>query len=238
MATTPQSPVAYPLAIKKFQPHQNLIEDVDASHVNDLQNEVAMVQAILGTNPHQDPKLVNTYANKTTTNKWKTVAERLNFIQRRQDLPVFDLSRHAAQTYKTDVLPGPPATAIVFAGVNVDTHGLWNGSTGIRVKRPGYYYFTANMNFAPTPLLGSRQLIIAKNGQRMVRQFVPLFTGSTGGQTGGRDGSDIWLNVSWMGLCTPKDLITIAPYFNTEQFTDGKYTVLHSHLQGFMIRDI
>ena len=41
----------YPIAVRNFVEHDDYVEIVDASHVNDLQDEVAAVESTLGLNP-------------------------------------------------------------------------------------------------------------------------------------------------------------------------------------------
>jgi hypothetical protein len=42
----------YPRRVPTFPSHQNLIENVDASHINVIQNELTGVMEVLGPNPH------------------------------------------------------------------------------------------------------------------------------------------------------------------------------------------
>lgn len=43
---------SYPSGLKTFTNKVNFTQDIDASHVNDLQDEVAAIEAYLGINPH------------------------------------------------------------------------------------------------------------------------------------------------------------------------------------------
>lgn len=229
MATTPPPTNSFPNAIRTFPTHKNFIEDVDASHINDLQNEVVAIERALGTTPWRNQTLVN------STNTWKTVAERLDYMQSRRDIPIIDLYRSAAQTFTSDQSFSAASSWVSFPAPSLDTHGLFNGSNGIKVKRSGYYYFTGSVHFADSPLKGVRELTLVKNGHSMVRSTSPMWDTGTGKAMWG---SDIYLNCSIMSAVTPTDRITLAVGLDTEQYTNGKFSAVNFHLQGFLIRDL
>jgi hypothetical protein len=83
----------YPKQYKSFTVHKNLVEDIDASHVNNLQDEVRAVQQTLGLNPHQDTGLT------MKVNTWASVADRLDSVQRGDGMPVVYLSK-TSDSYK------------------------------------------------------------------------------------------------------------------------------------------
>lgn len=124
----------YPYQYKSFAQHRNLLDDVDASHVNNLQDEVAAIQATLGIAPQRDTGL------KIKTNTWATVADRLDSIQRGQGIPVCYL-RKDTMTMKAPktstasdkfpvAFPAPPAV--------YDPEGIFDGSS-ITPKRTGWW---------------------------------------------------------------------------------------------------
>lgn len=62
----------YPVAVRNFVQHDDYVEIVDASHVNDLQYEVAAIESTLGVNPQ-----IFAPAGSKSTN-YKTVGARLD----------------------------------------------------------------------------------------------------------------------------------------------------------------
>ncbi|MFE2101071.1 hypothetical protein [Streptomyces sp. NPDC059468] len=133
----------YPKQYKSFTVHKNLVEDIDASHVNNLQDEVLAVQQTLGINPHQDVTL------KMKTNTWASVGARMSAIQRGQGTPAVFLQKSA------DAVPRPSTgtktKTISFPRPSYDPEGLWNGST-ITANRTGWWIITARakwVNWTP-----------------------------------------------------------------------------------------
>lgn len=72
---------SYPSALKTFTTHVNLTEAIDSSHVNALQDEVAAVEAALGTTPSTSttPNSGGTFNATATT--FSTVSARLANIE-------------------------------------------------------------------------------------------------------------------------------------------------------------
>jgi hypothetical protein len=123
----------YPKQYKSFTTHKNLVEDIDASHVNNLQDEVLALQQTLGILPHQDTTL------KMKTNTWSSVGARISAAQRGQGVPAVFLSKSA------DAIPrhsSPPFSKnISFPKPGYDPEGLWNGSS-ITANRTGFWVIT------------------------------------------------------------------------------------------------
>jgi hypothetical protein len=118
----------YPHQYKSFTVHKNLVEDIDASHVNNLQDEVVAIQQTLGINPHQDTAL------KMKTNSWSSVASRLDAVQRGKGMPACFLSKSA------DTVKGDATKFITFAKPSAaqDPEGLFNGHS-ITANRSGWW---------------------------------------------------------------------------------------------------
>jgi hypothetical protein len=118
----------YPHQYKSFTVHKNLVEDIDASHVNNLQDEVVAIQQTLGINPHQDTAL------KMKTNTWASVATRLDAVQRGKGIPACYLSKSA------DTVKGDATKVIAFArpAASFDPEGLFNGHS-ITTNRSGWW---------------------------------------------------------------------------------------------------
>jgi hypothetical protein len=73
-------PASYPLSIRPFTTKVNVLDIVDASHPNSLQEEVVAVETTLGLNPalSTTPSSSNAFANST---QFATVAARLANIE-------------------------------------------------------------------------------------------------------------------------------------------------------------
>jgi hypothetical protein len=130
----------YPKQYKSFAVHKNLVEDIDASHVNNLQDEVLAIQQTLGLNPHQDTSL------KMKTNTWASVAARLDAIQRGKGIPVCYMTKtsHTLKPPKTPVTGAAERVAIPFPRPSAanDPEGIFNGSS-VTANRTGWWIASA-----------------------------------------------------------------------------------------------
>lgn len=126
----------YPFQYKQFVTHKDVTDTVYASHVNDLQSEVAAVQQVLGLNPAQDTTL------KMKTNTWASVGARMSAIQRGQGLPVF-YAYKSADTVKTPPNQASKQIAFPNPGSVHDPEGIYNG-TGFTTNRSGWWILMAN----------------------------------------------------------------------------------------------
>lgn len=125
----------YPFQYKQFTAHRDLIDDVDASDVNNLQYEVAAIQQTLGLIPASDTGL------KMKINTWASVGARLDAIQRGTGIPVVFLSKptDSVKASKNIIWPRP-STAL-------DPESLYNGSS-ITTNRSGWWIITAGISWA------------------------------------------------------------------------------------------
>lgn len=166
----------YPNQYRSFTPHKNIVEDVDASHVNNLQDELAAIQQTLGLNPHQDTGL------KMSVNTWSSVAARLDAIQRGRGVPVAYLEK------ASDSMKGVTGTATKYISwpapiAGHDPEGLFDGKS-IRTNRAGWWLIFARVIW--TGALGSlatgpdREISIAYgDGQVMTQDLPPISDGNT-----------------------------------------------------------
>ncbi|MER5754299.1 hypothetical protein [Streptomyces sp. NPDC002088] len=156
----------YPKQYKSFTTHKNLVEDIDASHVNNLQDEVLALQQTLGVNPHQDTAL------KMMTNRWASVAARLDAIQRGKGIPVCYMTKtsHTLRPPKTPVSGVAERVTIPFARpplVN-DPEGIFNGSGSVTTNRTGWWIASAYCRGSILQEDPERWLGIAVGGKRAV----------------------------------------------------------------------
>lgn len=131
---------AYPRAVRNFSSKRNIVDDVDASHVNDLQEEMAAVQSILGSDPHKDG-LINGIGKD-----YKTVRDRMFDLARGKDNP-FTWYRCAGVTVKND----GAFDALPLNGRYVDTHSWETASSTnfyINVQRAGIYWCAGEITFS------------------------------------------------------------------------------------------
>ena len=226
----------FPRGIRTFTTKRNLLDDVDASHINDIQDEIKALEQVLGLNPHQDTSLVNTPSGaKAPVNQWTTVADRLKFLQRRQDIPVFSLFRDPPQTFPTSKVIPRDRHIVTFPKPSAtnDTHALFNGSTGVTIKRTGYYNVFGACRFPRSSLKGVRELTLRINNYDAAYSAVTAHTGTGAG-------SHVWLNTTWVGRLNVNDkvMITVSMQSEASGFPGGKYTIENARLGGHLIRDI
>lgn len=146
----------YPQAIRSFTQKRDYTDDVMASHVNDLQDEVKALQTILGVMPHNDSSLTSTVVG------WADLKTRFKSMAEGDQV-------HAWQAFmSTSVNVGanqPNTHAVPFGapGVGSDIFGLWNG-TGVTIKRAGWYNVTLYAAFNYSSLPGYREVGIRIGG--------------------------------------------------------------------------
>jgi hypothetical protein len=184
----------YPHQYKSFTVHKNLVEDIDASHVNNLQDEVVAIQQTLGINPHQDTAL------KMKTNTWASVATRLDAVQRGKGIPACYLSKSA------DTVKGDATKVISFArpAASFDPEGLFNGHS-ITANRSGWWivfgrvlWYNAKGSLATG---ADRQINIAVGGSTVMSQDLPPIS----------DGNS-HMHIGWQGWVTAGKAIDLSVY--------------------------
>jgi hypothetical protein len=206
----------YPHQYKSFTVHKNLVEDIDASHVNNLQDEVVAIQQTLGINPHQDTAL------KMKTNSWASVASRLDSIQRGKGLPACYLSKSA------DSVKGDATKYITFAkpAAASDPEGLFNGHS-ITANRTGWWivfgrvmWFNAKGSLATG---ADRQINIAVNKSTIMSQDLPPIS----------DGNS-HMHIGWQGWVSAGKTIDLSVFHPLK----GKTLSLQSlQLSAAMLRE-
>lgn len=167
----------FPRGIKSFVTHRNLIDDVRAEHINDIQDEIVAMEEMLGPlfNEVQDLQqevdqdaLDDAGALQTTLTKFKDLAAQLLSLRRGEHLPVFS----AATTDKLfpGELAGPtvPYRLLPFGRPSTDTAKSYNGY-GLTLPKTGFYFIRAQTNWDtyPTPLsagFGTYSAVISING--------------------------------------------------------------------------
>lgn len=184
----------YPHQYKSFPTHKNIVEDIDASHVNNLQDEVRAIQETLGLNPHQDTALA------MKTNTWSSVASRLDSVQRGKGIPACYLSKSA------DTVKGAATKVISFAKPSAasDPEGLFNGHS-ITANRSGWWIVFGRVlwyNAKGSNATGAdRQINIAVGGSTMMSQDLPPIS----------DGNS-HMHIGWQGWVSAGRAIDLSVY--------------------------
>lgn len=146
----------FPRAIKSFITHKNLLDDVKAEHINDLQDEVVAIQEVLGPlvnevnelNLEMDQDNLEDDATLASNlQKFKNLGDQLIAIRRGTHIPVFQCGL-AQVTIPSENLNG---TTIGYRRLNlnilnVDSHKCYNGY-GLTLPRTGFYLMRAQVNW-------------------------------------------------------------------------------------------
>lgn len=207
----------YPFQYKSFVAHRDLLDDVAAAHVNNLQDEVAAIQQTLGIAPHQDKNL------KMVTNSWSSVADRLDKMQRGKGIPVIYLSK-SSDSYKSG--SGIPMKTISWPAPNPrnDPEGLFNGHS-ITANRTGWWIVFARCKWGPqTPAAGTdREIALFVNGQEVMSQDLPpIGDGFT------------HMHIGWQGWVTKGRTIDLKIYHPVAGKT---FSATELHLSASMLRE-
>lgn len=137
----------YPGVVRPFTTKQNLIQDVDASHINDLQEEVVALETIVGINPHYDTGLftVGVVQNRTT------LSNRVKIAEAGTEHPIVSLGY--VGTFNGW---GTSEAAIPWTQELVDTHAAYSSGTTVTIPRDGYYSLSAQSYMqAPSSTISS-----------------------------------------------------------------------------------
>jgi hypothetical protein len=206
----------YPKQYKSFTVHKNLVEDIDASHVNNLQDEVLALQQTLGIMPHQDTGL------KMKTNTYSSVASRLDAIQRGHGIPACYVSK------TSDSVKGAATKTISFSRPTTaqDPEALFNGHS-ITANRTGWWIVFGRVKWAnATGSLATgadRQISLAVGGSQVMTQDLPPIS----------DGNS-HMHIGWQGWVTAGKAIDLQVYHPLSTKT---LQLQDMHLSAVMIRE-
>lgn len=146
----------FPRGIKSFLVHKNLLDDVKAEHINDLQDEVVAIQEVLGPlvnevdelNLEMDQNTADDQGNlKSTLQKFKNLSDQLLAIRRGTHIPVFQAG--LAQVTIPNQQLNPPTVGyrrLTMNILNVDSHKQYNGY-GLTLPRTGFYIMRSQINW-------------------------------------------------------------------------------------------
>lgn len=146
----------FPRGIKSFITHKNLIDDVRAEHINDLQDEVVALQEVLGPLVNEvdelnlemnQASLTDAASLKSTLQKFKSLGDQLLAIRRGTHTPVFQAG--LAQVSIPNQQLNPPTVGyrrLTLNILNVDSHRCYNGY-GLTLPRTGFYLMRSQINW-------------------------------------------------------------------------------------------
>jgi len=147
---------SYPKAIKTFTTKHDFTDDVNAVDVNDLQDEVKAMQSVLGIMP-----LTQMNKDPAQTIPWTTVAGRLDALEAGLTKPVFstwnnDKVQVVKNVVKFVTLDAPSAAN--------DPLGWYNGTTGFRINRTGWYHINGYTLWRANASTGLRRTSLYTSG--------------------------------------------------------------------------
>jgi hypothetical protein len=214
----------YPLAVKTFTQKRNLLDDVEASHINDIQSEIVAIENALGTSPAKD---------KVTGVSYPTVDSRISAVRGGNHTNAFylqhtnDSSTFTASTTTDYIIP--------LGGKWFDYANMSNG-TGLTIKETGLYQINAGLNWNSVPIRGSRHLKVLRypGGGSQYSVFMTdtfVVQVKDGRWTNGRT------NASILYPLNKGDKVSLACRLENDTPDTGKFTVTYGRLNGYKVRD-
>ena len=220
----------YPLAVRTFTQKRNLLDDVEASHVNDIQDEIKALETALGVLPAVDNTNKVTYPN---------VAARLDAMATHKDIAAFDLYNTAAYSYNAgagNVLDtNTKRNYVPLKVARGDTDGLFDG-TGVTIKRAGWYHVNAGGFFDNSAIKGVRNLSlwrVTSTGAVALHA-----TDSFSMDSGYLSYSNGAVDCSFTLPMNVGDKIRVSVHLDSWGSSTAKYTVRSVHMHGHLIRSL
>ena len=167
----------FPRGIKSFPIHKNLLDDVKAEHVNDLQDEVVAIQEVLGPLVNEVNELNlemdqdeadDAGVLRQITLKFKSIGDQLTALRRGSHIPVFAAATTDKWFPGEEAGPTVPYRLLSFGKPATDTHKAYNGY-GLTLPKTGFWLIRAQTNWDvyQEPLsagYGTYSSVISMNG--------------------------------------------------------------------------
>lgn len=240
----------YPYNIPEFPTHHNLLDDINANDINNIQREVSSIAGVVGPLPHimddvsiSSPSVVSvptgtgdvsdtiTYAPIRTfdptgqVTDFGTVANRLRFLHRNQHIHCFKL-QGASIPIGTGDLTNPKAVRLPLSNPNWDPAQMYNGS-GVILRKSGFWSIQGAVFFTRT----------AENADGSYQASIDI-NGSWGEGTD-RDrvvnnSHDVSLNPRFMGFLERGTVVTIRAAHTAA----ASQQIALATLSGFLLREV
>lgn len=236
----------FPNGIASFATHKNLLDDVEASHINKIQDEVVAIEATLGDalttlqvieqeiTALSDQEMADQAKDASLVVKYTSLKELVNSLWNGKNFYVASASKANFNITKTPWHRPYPPNLIKLNKPSAadDPSGMWNG-TGFTLKKSGFYLIqgfvdvnTAHLASNDTRNFGTYEGSITFNGtdwiQGLDRQY-PVVDGTW---------HDVVLNPTFLGWLTKGTRVTLR----AAQSSAVDQTVLRARLSLFMLR--
>lgn len=119
----------FPNGVKQFRTHRNVLDDVDASDINAIQDEIVAIERSLGAG-----------INRDTERKFESLNARLEWLERGRSTPAFELV-HSDRTPRAGVnntWATPALVTFPSPSASADPGSLYNGY-GATIPVSGYW---------------------------------------------------------------------------------------------------
>lgn len=215
----------YPLAVRTFTQKRNLLDDVDASHINDIQYEIAATQTALGTTP---------YVDSGSGASFPTVEKRMTDIRRGNHMHYFSLQQ--TNTYWIPSANDYRALSTGYVPFTVvdDPFNLSNGN-GITIQSGGIYSIHARSLVGSGAMLGYRYVHIMRTSQASTT-YRSLDSGVYAVEVKTTSTSAGVIHCAWQGRLNKGDKVTAALAVNNLGLMTGKVAFWDVGLRGHQIR--
>ena len=119
----------FPNGIKQFPTHRNVLDDVDASDINAIQDEIVAIERILGAG-----------VNRDTERKFDSVDSRLSWLEKGLSAPAFELtySDRSPRSGVGNNWAVPTRVAFPAPSSTADPMGMYNGY-GVTIPVSGFW---------------------------------------------------------------------------------------------------
>lgn len=247
----------YPNRIRTFPTHRNLLDDVDAAHINSIQAELYSVMFALGTSPQVYNNLETTYVSSvavpddtgdvvdddvtyTGTLRYYdpnvkpidhgTVGQRLDDIERMEMVHAFRLKANGLEIASGSTLLSQRPRGIRFPkpAASLDPYDMHNGM-GVTLRKSGFWFFSGTVVYT---LLGNTAGANDGVYQAAIDYDQNWLEGMARDRESGNDDHPI-LNPHLMGFFPRGTRITLR----TSQDSGRTQRIRFARLAGMMVRE-
>lgn len=248
----------YPNRIRTFPTHRNLLDDVDAAHVNSIQDELFAVMFSLGVAPQVYNNIETNYVSTTATPAdpggvidddtvytptaryydpnvkpidHGTVGQRLDDIERMQQVHAFRLKAtglDAPTSSNTLLTTRPKGIRFPKPSADMDPYDMHNG-VGVTLRKSGFWFFSGTVVYT---LLGSTAGSNDGVYQAAIDYDQNWLEGMARGRESGNDDHPI-LNPHLMGFFTRGTRISLR----TSHDSGRTQKIRLARLAGMMVRE-